>query len=641
MFKDPIAQIVQLGAYTSACSYWPDDGRRWVIGAVTCSYRLYTLNQGDIRSPCLKGNSSTTQQVLVGDTEKAAETQPKSRVSLQTWLQQQKEDTRDDVALSTIKDTKKRFKMVRQRLSDCQRYGKESYVAEVQQLLRELETLCTLMQTAPPYPWSKAIKAGNAAGSKVKYEVDIVLSQEVWHLAFSDDNRRALEIEAIIELVSLLHTQPLEMAHRDFAQDFKDVGTVDYLRKTIREHNYLGDANLPGPVMAVLQSPGTGKSRTVLQLCTQELGLYVSLETKKVLSIPPVDNDVNAVLTSRNLLEDQADALHTVASWLAACLDRFADFCEQKMQADRMEIESPEHWSRFVKRVATVLNDEIVPGYRALGRLAGLEASASIELNPDNSMKQRAALVRPALLAETRNHLIRHSDQRVIPWDILPSHLFYYARKLQHIAQRFKRLRKNQPGFAFVALDHAMSLGRIRLKVLRQLMQLLRGHDLWVILIDCDHVMVGKTVEPVYSFRWLCHTEYGVKVLNPFVSMLPDIFVSDNIEYVSLIGGDTIQTHREWLGYLTRMGQPLWNGEYWRKPVSRSGTQALGISLLPVLEKLLGRFNFGQLLFDGTNEQMQKTHGAKLLALIGQRVPINLIGSQGKYPILRLWYSGD
>jgi hypothetical protein len=608
---------------------------------LTCSYRLYTLNQGDIRSPCLQGNSSTTQQVLVGDTEEAAETQPKNKVSLQTWLKQQKEDTNDDVALTKINHVRKRFKMVRQHLSDYRAFGMEYYVADIHLLLRELEALCTAIQTAPPYPWSRAIKAGNAAGSKVKYEVDVALSQEVWHLAFSDDNRRSLEIEAIIELASLLHTPPLEMAHRDFAQDFKDVGSVDHLRKTIREHNHSRGADLPGPVVAVLQSPGTGKSRTVLQLCTQELGLYVSLESKKVLSIPPVDNDVNAVLASRNLLEDQADALHTVASWLAACLDRFADFCEQKMQADRMEIESPEHWSRFVKGVATVLNDEIVPGYRALGRLAGPEASASIELNPDDSMKQRAALVRPALLAETRNHSIRHRDQRVIPWDIMPSHLFYYARKLQHIAQRFKRLRKNQPGFAFVALDHAMSLGRIRLKVLRQLMQLLRGLDLWVILIDCDRDMVGKTVEPVYSFRWLCHTEYGVKVLDPFVLMLPDILVSDNIVYASLIGGDTIQTHREWLGYLTRMGRPLWNGEYWRKPVSRSGTQALGISLLPVLEKLLGRFNFGQLLFDGTNEQMQKTHGAKLLALIGQRVPINLIGSQGKYPILRLWYSGD
>jgi hypothetical protein len=128
------------------------------------------------------------------------------------------------------------------------------------------------MQTAPPYPWSKAIKAGNAAGSKVKYEVDAALSQEVWHLAFSDDNRQAKEIEAIIELAtelavksarpSLRYNRAQGAVYQDFAREFEDLGAINDLQRMLHDYNIeMNGEELYAPVLVVLQSSGTGKTR--------------------------------------------------------------------------------------------------------------------------------------------------------------------------------------------------------------------------------------------------------------------------------------------------------------------------------------------------------------------------------------------
>lgn len=592
--------------------------------------------------------------------EKAAETQPKSRVSLQTWLKQQKEDTRDDVALSTIKDTKKRFKMVRQRLSDCQRYGKELYVAEVQQLLRELETLCTLMQTAPPYPWSKAIKAGNAAGSKVKYEVDVALSQEVWHLAFSDDNRQAKEIEAIIELAtelavksarpSLRYNRAQGAVYQDFAREFEDLGAINDLQRMLHDYNIeMNGEELYAPVLVVLQSSGTGKTRTVLQLCTQELGLYTCLrpsDDPRVVSAPPADRAVTTFLSHKGssiLGPDESieAATRTMAAWLSAFFEIFADYCEGAVKKSKLNISCQADWSRFPAIIAEELYDGITPGFHAIrtptsSRSSRASNSSDKSVVLEDSRRPGPSTVRERLLSQILARATELKASKAFPTRNTDSAGHFdpsaetYAFHMAGALKRLKEIRKGMRGLTFVAFDEALSLGRLRLEALRRLASHLRKLDFWVLLLDTNNKVSELTGESarLASTRLDTSSNRYRRLVPPFHILRTDIFLQSEpirSKYLQVVGGNRQVSHMECLRFIPKMGRPLWNDSSWEGFQDEKGSRLFRIPLQAILEKLLSEHSIASL-----TRRTPDSPAAQLIALTNQRLPLNIVGIQGQ-----------
>jgi hypothetical protein len=198
-------------------------------------------------------------------------------------------------------------------------------------------------------------------------------------------------------------------------------------------------------------------------------------------------------------------------------------------------------------------------------------------------------------------------------------------------AKRLQRLRHEQPSITFLAFDSALSLAKVRLTALRNLVSHLRRLDFWILLVDTDSnvsKLVGKD-EAKFDSRLESSLQNCLRVVPPFVALRKDVFLQvepTKTQYLDLVGGKVSATHMQWLCFIPKMGRPSWNSVSWTRFWNPKGAIFIGIPLEPILEKMIGFHSVRYLttVFEANTR-------AKLLVLANQRLPLNVIGNRGGY----------
>ena len=218
------------------------------------------------------------------------------------------------------------------------------------------------------------------------------------------DDTAPLTIEAILIEAASIHAQSRgwkesprqEAVHQNFNQEYKG-DAVDRLRQALRKQNtaYNGPAGSGnfGPVLVLLQSSGTGKTRAAVQLCSKELGMVACVRTRLrdvVSSAPPPDEAVYRSLVMNMLPgENEVTATLYVGAWLVAYVAEFLELCQREILivTAGQGIRSSEDWSAFVEHIARLLTDGIVRGFVTVPKRPSLETGESLSRRGASSGK--------------------------------------------------------------------------------------------------------------------------------------------------------------------------------------------------------------------------------------------------------------
>lgn len=171
--------------------------------------------------------------------------------------------------------------------------------------------------------------------------------------------------------------------------------------------------------------------------------------------------------------------------------------------------------------------------------------------------------------------------------------------------------------YAFLAIDEAMSMGKVKLTALRRILSPLGRPNLWVLLIDTNNRVIElRCRDPVTAST---RVSSGSKMPSPFLGFPHDVFVRSQTYawiYAHILRGWPIDsiTHDTLLDFLPLMGRPLWNDYKFQLDL--------------VWNKLMqGKQHF--LNGFGRHTKMTEEIGLMLVTAVSSRVPLDLLGVQG------------
>lgn len=370
-------------------------------------------------------------------------------------------------------------------------------------------------------------------------------------------------------------------------------------------------SNIYARVLAILQSSGSGKSRTALGLTEHRLGMLVCVRrtaSKKASwqSLPPTDDSVfkaivPEIATSARDTGDYRLIAGTVilARWLEAFAEQFTKFTAFNKAAYKGTSNQVET-STFVAYQAAQLLNDIVPGFRTGN-------------SPKNSGFLKAGVKTPrAQLLDDIDRCFEKSEQ---DWkdhvrrggpveneegnkdngrpsgegDLLVCTQIC-ATRLQPLFIKLTDLLDGDDQYMFLAIDEASSLGE-RLPLLRRLLSYMKVPRFWVLLMDTD-LKVSGISEATAADRSARLRDESLRLPSPFVRLPQDLYLlkpsgADHVlAYNALLyKGQKTFTFEELALLLPKMGKPLWSGGSFQ---SQEGVQVGGVALSLVFAKLLG-----------------------------------------------------
>jgi hypothetical protein len=472
---------------------------------------------------------------------------------------------------------------------------------------------------------------------------------------------------------------------QDFSQGFLGSG-VDDLQHRIRslEQQIASNGSRSGAayarVMAIIQSSGTGKSRTTLGLMEKELGLMVCIRARVKgstvrQSLPDVDTSVfHAIVTpDGNFISPQTAAPSAsadtrvisnlaetsfgdadpaliegtiiLARWLEAFAEQFAAFTRRTKQKFLDKQDTCFDSLNFIAFQAAEILDNIVPGYRTKGSPPNSEfldkgGSAS---NPREQLLEDISEQFRGSESSWHTYVKNQLFEPILDDDRIPSGCssviqcsVICADRLRTTFAELTELLSESDRFAFLAIDEAGSLGQ-RLPLLRRLMSFLSAPRFWVLLLDTNNrvsELAGHAARtPSSRLR-----DDSLRLVSPFIRLRHDIHL------LSPAGSKTVPTyddvvlegkkclsHSQLLTFLPKMGRPLWN-DRWLKhsgPGIRVPSGPDGVSLAEVFGKLINDAP-PQWFVSQTKPKLEQIAEQDLVLIMAcWRVPLLLTGSQG------------
>jgi hypothetical protein len=411
--------------------------------------------------------------------------------------------------------------------------------------------------------------------------------------------------------------------------------------------------SLYAPVVALLQSSGSGKTRTAIQLSTLQVGLYVCVRPPPSLghttSAPPQDVSAYNGLVPANPNGDrnELDALIAVGSWLCAFAISFFELL-QKHYSRQPPAPS---WDEFVRNIAATLYNDIVPGFRVEGaagfRLsptaARIRALAEGSTSPNKShLSIREKLLQDIHdLAESKrrefakyaqDYRVRRGDDAQAPEKHIYAELKEALQKLQDMIPNEQDIIPNE-NYCYLAIDEAASLGPKRLVALRRCLSYHVFPKFRILLLDTSNKVadltgmeVGNDVLPS-SFRLGNETLY---LAPPFTTLPHDVKLWKDPpqaeKYGAILTGTvkTTTTFKDIYDLLPLMGRPMLNDEYWcdRGRLNKRGAESLYAKLVASSASTTESSN--------TDEHNRTDTVSRTIAGASQRLPLDLIGVRGK-----------
>jgi hypothetical protein len=426
----------------------------------------------------------------------------------------------------------------------------------------------------------------------------------------------------------------------DFRRPYSGQG-VYYLNQHLRRLSSSLDYNVHyAPVLPIVQSSGTGKSRTAIELARLQPGLFVCVrqqpkfqqvsEPKRdswaahwltvddperapsprgdILDIPATDSQQTMEIPIKIMKQDK------IAIWLiAVAIEMKAYYTKAWKEMYNVDLQgsidparpgSIERWSAFKVRAAEELapdakKEESSKSPRSLleraihsrAQTLGREYSKAKMDNSDTTPEQRATT----------------SEQRAI-----------FFQLLREVKQSWLELEQILPDktddFFHLTIDECGQMGASNLYNLRWLLNYVQPKRSWILLLDTNTRI--SRLAGTESYNASGRTGNGDLInCEPFTLLPQDIgMISCTQEYLDVCDGKIIMATDRILGYVPKMGRPLWQDEWLKIPGGGESLEFAGLSLQRVVIKL-------------TAQGSKDANGQ--IALLSQRFPLTLAGFEG------------
>lgn len=386
---------------------------------------------------------------------------------------------------------------------------------------------------------------------------------------------------------------------------------------------------LYAPVVALLQSSGSGKTRTAIQLSSLQVGLYLCVRPPPSLgyttSAPPQDvSAYNSLVPSESSgNEDELGALIAVGSWLRAFAIKFFELLQKHYNRQQ----SAPEWDTFVQNMAATLYNDIVPGFRVEGA-AGFRATRNkLRL----SIREKLLQDIHDLAESKRREFAKYAqDYRVRRGDVAQAPEKHIYAELKEALQKLQDVIPNE-NYCYVAIDEAASLGPKRLVALRRCLSYHVFPKFRILLLDTSNkvadltgVEIGDDGHPP-SFRTTNETLY---LAPPFTSLPHDVNLwkdpHEADKYGAILTGTVKTTFKDIYDFLPLMGRPMLNDEYWcdQGRLKKRGAERLYAKLVASSASTTESSN--------TDEHNRTDAANRTIAGASQRLPLDLIGVRGK-----------
>jgi hypothetical protein len=448
------------------------------------------------------------------------------------------------------------------------------------------------------------------------------------------------------------HMKPGQRAI-DFSQQFLGQG-VHYLHRHIlgvREaFNYQTHY---APIIPIIQSSGTGKSKTAVQLAQLELGFFTCVRThSENVSEPKCDDLAVPWLNSprrvesaesRNADVDKAGSdhlatlspktfrketdwkyryAHRVAMWILFFAEELSQYHGQKWLAlYGEEIENPvdvstpvqmERWNGFKNAVARELSPVSGGTPERTALLASIDTKCQTELIIWEKIHHQAPLESqsgPVTNYRNGSALRALISRAVGSW-----------RKLESI------LPSNGNDFFHLTIDECGQMGIDNLTCLQSQFNSMELERSFILLIDTNTQISMLAGDEGYSASL---RKLGGELIpcEPFSFLPQDLgMITHRDAFLKICeGSDPSRSYESLEKYLPLMGRPLWADSWLRGRLIKDGrppsSQFAGVDLEAVRRKLSGPAY--------TVDPLESSNA--IIAFLTQRLPLKMSGYQGKH----------
>jgi hypothetical protein len=470
-----------------------------------------------------------------------------------------------------------------------------------------------------------------------------------------------LTVASLLDQLAKASRSKLEVKHdvnpdqraKDFSKQFLGQG-VHYLHRHILGVRKAFDYHTHyAPIIPIIQSSGTGKSKTAVQLAQLELGFFTCVRKQsKNVSEPRGDDQVAPWLNSPRQVEsaesrdadvDKAGSnhlatlspktfkektdwkyryAHRVAMWVLFFAEELSEYHRQKWLAlygeeikNPVDVSTPfqmERWNRFKDAVALELSP--VSG----GTPARMALLASIDT------KCRAELV-----TWEKNH-------HEVPLELQSGPVTNYRNgpALRNLITRaagsWRALESILPSkgtdFFHLTIDECGQMGNDNLTCLQSQFNSMELERSFILLIDTNTQISMLAGDEDYSASL---RKLGGKLIpcEPFSSLPQDLgMITHRDAFMKICeGSNRSRSYESLKEYLPLMGRPLWADSWLRGRLTKGGgppsSHYAGVDLEAVCRKLSGpAYTVGAL--EDSNA---------IIAFLTQRLPLKISGYQGKH----------
>ncbi|KAH8085367.1 hypothetical protein HD553DRAFT_27308 [Filobasidium floriforme] len=434
--------------------------------------------------------------------------------------------------------------------------------------------------------------------------------------------------------------QPIEVAknqqsriEHDFAQTFLGQGVV-YLHghivalgKTFRYETHYA------PIVPIIQSSGSGKSKTALELARLELGFFTCVREEPKddhpVSEPKRDDTVALWLTPFNgankspkldqastktdLAYKQADR---VAIWLMCFADEFAKYLTGKWfkmfhqdittPVDISQPEMADRWKEFKSAVAKDMSP------LSMGERGSVSARRQTLLESINANCEKALeeAVRPKVEQASATTSYRHHS--MLRDLVLKAGTSWKA--LESI------LPVNSTDFIHLTIDECGQMGSDQLTSLRSHFNSMKLSRSWVLLLDTN-TQISRLAGSEALSSSARPMRGALKLCEPFSFLPQDLgMIAKRKAYMDICEGrDRSKLDSDMKEYLPLMGRPLW-ADSWLQRSETGGLVYAGVDLTRVFLKLTKVAKKGATPVEDSEQ---------IIALFTQRFPLAIPGFHG------------
>lgn len=363
-------------------------------------------------------------------------------------------------------------------------------------------------------------------------------------------------------------------------------------------------------VVPFLQSSGSGKTRTVLELCKRQIGVYTCVRQPEKrdsnelhISAPAGDASVLGMLVPKPYSDmNPGKVIHELATWLKAMAQTLYDLCLELIEKAANEgtqdtfnlprevdkrlnnFERSEESGISTREAFFAAIEQLTLKYREPD--VSNHAWSTIPRSDAQDTPSRWSADSMVIWAQFMQGSFDRLDAVLAGWQADPRIEWQGLGSWIGEAAELSEAKHTSDGFMFLAIDHASSLGHRRLELLKQLLGCLEAKNFWVLLLDTD-LALGSLADREQDRK--CLGGVGTPI-DAYVSTPYHVFIASQThsDYDLVWNGTKHIDYRQLTSYMRMMGRPLWNCSHLNLTVDKFDSFVADRNLTRIYAKLTG-----------------------------------------------------